>query len=100
MSSTLKQIACVGAYAAGFAVGTYGAYKAVNAIERRFPMENSPLTVGFESIGVRFRVKKNEATDHAIAALTSADGGREIIEGTIAEVDSQLRARGLSSHAV
>lgn len=41
----LKQIACIGAYAAGFAIGTYGACKAVKAIEKRFPMENNPLEV-------------------------------------------------------
>jgi hypothetical protein len=39
----LKQIACIAAYATGFAVGTYATCKAVKAIELRWPMKSNPL---------------------------------------------------------
>jgi hypothetical protein len=49
--SIIKQIACIGAYAMGFAVGTYGACKVVKIIEKKFPMQNNPLEVEIRTSG-------------------------------------------------
>jgi hypothetical protein len=94
MNETLKQIACVGAYAAGVAVGMYGAYKVVNAIEKKFPMKNNPFESRITTRRfARIKIEAVEGTDLKNLSVAYLDGKGEVLKfvGTSAEITAKLK---------
>ncbi len=98
MSSLAKQIACVAAYAAGFAVGSYGALKLVEAIEAKCPTKKQK---GILNLGpCRVLVTARPRTDAATATIKYANGRVETFGGTKTEVNEQLKEHGLGEFAI
>ena len=89
----LKQIACIAAYDTGFALGTYGAVKAVKAIELRYPMKGNPLDTDFtlfKKRGTLSIVAKESGAKEA--TFTFADGSKYVFEDTSEEaINAKIR---------
>lgn len=96
-NSLLKQIACIGAYAAGFTVGTYGAVKAVEAIEKKWPMRSNTIRIQ-RSSAIVFSVTAAETRGHVLATVTT-NGHKQEFTGTPRQVRAQLTERGLEQYA-
>jgi membrane protein DedA with SNARE-associated domain len=82
----LKQIACIAAYATGFAVGTYATCKAVKAIELRWPMKSNPLECDI----TLFKKHGGKST----ATFTFLDGSKFSFEGTKDEIEAKIKQYG------
>ena len=88
----LKQIACIAAYATGFAVGTYAACKAVKAIELRYPMKGNPLECDiqlFKKRGTLLIVAGESGK--STATFTFLDGSKFVFEGTKDEIEAKIK---------
>ncbi len=91
----LKQIACIAAYATGFALGTYGACKAVKAIELRYPMKGNP----FDNDFTLFKKRGTLSTlvgegNKSVTTFTFLDGSKYVFECAPDEVDAKIKHYG------
>lgn len=96
-NSLLKQIACIGAYAAGFTIGTYGAVKAVEAIENKWPMKRNSIRIQ-RSSAIQFTVVATEQRNHVMATVTQ-NGVKQEFTGTPRQVRAQLAEKGFDQYA-
>lgn len=97
MSGLLKQIASITAYAAGFTFGTYGALKAVDAIENKCPMKSCAIRIT-RSNAVTFSVSSAEQRGHVVASIKK-NGQTQEFTGTPRQVRMQLVEHGFEQYA-
>jgi hypothetical protein len=96
-NSILKQVACIAAYAGGFTFGAYGAAKAVEAIENKWPMKRNTIGVR-RTHGIVFSVVNAETRGHVKATVTQ-NGQTKEFTGTPRQVRVALTEHGFEQYA-
>lgn len=92
-NSVLKQIACIAAYSAGISVGMYASMKAVDAIEKKWPMKKKSMSVrvvGRVSALATVRLAHDTSLNVTKAVVTEPDGSTRVYEGGDEEVRQWL----------